>query len=61
MVGELASTSRIRQFGQVAETMARSRAISLAQPGSALVSGETWPLWLTLRKQPLAVVQGGRP
>jgi hypothetical protein len=57
---ELASTSRIVQFGQVAEAMSRSSEISCAQPPFAR-GGVVPPDWLTLRKQPLAVVQAGRP
>ena len=49
------------QFGQIAETMSTSSEISPAQPASAAGSGLACPFWLTLRKQPFAVVQGGRP
>ncbi|SFY51810.1 hypothetical protein STEPF1_05076 [Streptomyces sp. F-1] len=57
----LASTSRILQFGQVALTMSRSSEISPAQPLSAVGSEVVEPVWPTLVKQPLAVVQAGRP
>src|SRR5579883_3311956 len=60
-VGRLASTKRMWQLGQIAETMSISREISPAQPVSGAGSGLAWPFWLILRKQPLAVVQGGRP
>ena len=56
----LASTRRILQLGQMALAMSRSSEISCAQPELArgyLVP----PVWFTFRKQPLAVVQGGRP
>ena len=60
---ELDSTSRILQFGQIAETTSRSREISRAQPppvgsfrGSALP-----PAWFTIFRQPLATVHAGRP
>ena len=49
------------QFGQIAETMSTSSEISPAQPVSAVGSGLVAPFWLTFRKQPLAVVQAGRP
>ena len=61
MVGLVASTSRILQLGQMALAMSRSSAISWPQPTSEAGSGEDAPFWLTLRKQPFAVVQGGRP
>jgi hypothetical protein len=60
MVGLVASTSRMWQSGQIAETMSRSREISPAQPVFVAGRGLACPLWLTLRKQPLAVVQAGR-
>ncbi len=60
-----ASTSRMRQLGQIPCATSTSVAISCAQPrsGSPLEagSGEALPLWLTLRKQPLASVHAGRP
>src|SRR6476646_7678547 len=59
--GELASTSRMLQLGQTAETMSRSREISPAQPVSAVGNGDDCPLSLTFRKHPLAVVQADRP
>jgi len=55
-----ASTKRSEQFGQIALAICRSSALSCAQPQFArgkLVP----PLWSTFRKQPFAVVQGGRP
>src|SRR5437764_9327253 len=59
--GELASTSRILQSGQVAETASRSSAISKPQPKSPAGNGLAAPFWLTFLKQPLAVVQAGSP
>src|SRR5262249_2456539 len=61
MFAEFASTRRILQFGQAAEAMSRSSAISPAQPLSAVGSGLAAPFWFTFLKQPLAVVQAGRP
>ena len=55
-----ASTSRIEQFGQAALTMSRSSAISWPQPAFT-AGGVLPPRWFTFRKQPLAVVQAGRP
>src|SRR5881396_3635699 len=55
---EFASTSRILQFGQVAEAMSRSSEISCAQPPFAR-GGVVPPLWLTFVKQPVA--HAGRP
>jgi hypothetical protein len=57
----LTSTRRILRFGQIADTMSTSSEISPAQLGSDAGSGLAAPFWLTLRKQPLAVVQAGRP
>src|SRR6266545_7680403 len=57
----VASTSRIWQLGQTAETIWMSREISAAQPALGAGSGPARPFWFTLRKQPLAVVHGGRP
>src|SRR3954463_9499355 len=59
--GELASTNRMWQSGQVADKAARSRLISSAQPKSPAGSGLAAPFWLTFLKQPLAVVHGDRP
>src|SRR5580692_9026529 len=59
---EFASTSTIEQLGQIPETMSRSSDSSSSQPplesdfGSLLV-----PYSLTIFRQPLAVVQAGRP
>src|SRR5207248_957573 len=61
MLAMVASTSRMRQLGQIAETMSTSRLISPAQPVSAVGSGLAWPFSLTFLKQPFAVVQAGRP
>src|SRR3954451_19239162 len=61
VVGQVASTSRILQSGQVAETMSRSSEISPAQPVSALGNEVVDPVWLTFVKQPFATVQAGRP
>ena len=58
--GWLASTSRMWQLGQTAETMSRSSDSSSAQPESAL-GGVLPPVSLTFLKQPLAVVQAGSP
>src|SRR5262245_7636688 len=55
-LAELASTSRMLQFGQIAETMSMSSEISPAQPASLAGNGLVAPFWLTWRKQPLAVV-----
>ncbi len=56
-----ASTSMMWHCGQTAETMSRSSEISSPQPASATGSGLAAPLWFTFLKQPLAVVQAGRP
>jgi hypothetical protein len=56
-----ASTSRMWQLGQTADTMSRSSEISPAQPLSGAGIGPVVPFWFTFRKQPLAVVQAGRP
>ena len=56
-----ASTSRMWHSGQIADTMSTSRLISPAQPASDAGSGLAAPFWLTFLKQPLAVVQAGRP
>ena len=61
VVGLFASTSRMWQFGQIAETISRSSMISDDQPAFAAGSGLVAPFWLTFLKQPLAVVQAGRP
>src|SRR5579875_556757 len=58
----LVSTSRMRQLGHRAETASRSSDSSDSQEAPALCgSGDVAPLWLTLVKQPLAAVHGGRP
>src|SRR5436190_20469372 len=56
-----ASTSRTGQPGQIADTMSTSSEISPAQPALGTGSGAGWPTWLTLVKQPLAVVHAGSP
>ncbi len=58
---DFASTSRMLHFGQVALTMSRSRDSSPAQPLSAEGSEVVEPVWPTFVKQPLSVVQSGRP
>src|SRR5439155_9304471 len=57
---EFASTRTTLQFGHTADAMSRSSEISCAQPPFAR-GGAVPPPWLTLRKQPLAVVQAGSP
>ena len=57
----VASTSRMWQFGQIAETMSRSSEISVAHPASVAGRLVVLPVWLTFLKQPLAVVHAGRP
>ena len=59
--GAFDSTSRILQFGQIAETMSMSSEISPAHPAFVAGSGVALPSWLTFLKHPLAVVHGGRP
>src|SRR5437763_521580 len=56
---ESASTSSRWQSGQAAWAACKSRAISSAQPASVL-GYVVPPRWLTLRKQPFAVVHEGR-
>ena len=56
----LASTNRMWQFGQVAETMSRSSEISCDQLAFA-AGGVVPPVWFTFLKQPFAVVQAGKP
>ena len=58
----LASTRRMWQLGHSAETASRSSEISASQSEPAgLGIGEAPPVWLTLAKQPLPLVHGGRP
>ena len=57
----MASISVMLQLGQIAETMSRSSEISPAQPVSPVGSGLVAPVWFSFWKQPLAVVQAGRP
>lgn len=61
MLDDFASTSTMWALGAIAETMSRSREISPAQPLSAVGREVVEPVWLTFLKQPLAVVQAGRP
>ena len=62
-----ASTSRMWQLGQIADTVSRSSEISLCHSAISefeLVpdgSGELAPTSLTFVKQPFAVVHGARP
>ena len=49
------------QFGQIADTMSRSSDSSPAQPASLAGNGLVAPFWFTIRRQPLATVQAGRP
>src|SRR5215831_9425424 len=51
-----ASTSRMLQFGQIADTMSTSSDISSPQPTSVAGSGLAWPFWFTFVK-----FAGGRP
>src|SRR5262252_10541974 len=61
-VGILPSTTTILQSGQAADTIDTSSVSSTPQPsGSALGNGDGLPCWLTIRRQPLAVVHGGSP
>ena len=57
----LASTRRMWQFGQMAETISMSSDSSMAHPllPAARGSGLAIPSWLTFVKQP--VPQAGRP
>jgi hypothetical protein len=57
---EVASTSRMWQLGQIAETMSTSSEISSAQPTSD-GGGAVPPFLFTLRKQRLAVVHAAMP
>ena len=65
MVGLLASTRKMWQFGQMAETMSTSSDSSVAQPvdpefaGSGLAA----PFWLVTVRQPapVPVLQAGSP
>src|SRR5579862_4776870 len=57
---ELASTSRIVQFWQIACAVSTSSAISRSQPEFRL-GYVVPPVWLTFLKQPLADVHAGRP
>ena len=61
MVALVASTSRMLHFGQIAEAMSTSSEISSDQPESLVGREVVEPVWLTFLKQPLAVVQAGRP
>ena len=57
------STSRMWHCGQTADTMSMSSDTSTLQSssGSNFGSGDAFPFWFTLRKQPFWVVHGGRP
>ncbi len=55
-----ASTSRMRQCGQIAETMSRSSDSSMPQNLSLLGSGPGRPDWFTMRRQPDFVEQAGK-
>ena len=57
---DLAWTTTILQSGQAAETASTSSACSPAQP--TLIRGRLVPpFWSMIFRQPLAVVQAGRP
>jgi hypothetical protein len=60
-IAELASTSRMWQFGHRAETASRSSDSSIAQVASCVDAGIEAPVWLTFVKQPLLVVHAGSP
>ena len=59
----LPSTTRILQRGQATEIIDTSSVVSRSQPvcRPERGSGEALPSWLTMRRQPLAIVQGGNP
>jgi hypothetical protein len=59
--GLFASTSRILQFGQMAETMSRSRDASSAHAEALAGSGPDFPFWLTIFRQPVEVLHAGSP
>jgi hypothetical protein len=61
VVGLFASTRRMLHCGHTAETISMSSAISDDQPEFEAGSGLAAPFWLTLWKQPLAVVHAGSP
>jgi hypothetical protein len=61
MSADDASTRRMLHSGQAALTMSRSSEISTPQPVLPPGSGLDAPDSFTVLKQPLAVVQGGRP
>src|SRR3569832_2465759 len=57
-------TTRILHFGQAALAMSTSSAVSPVQSspaGGLLGSGDVWPIWFTILRQPFATVQGGSP
>src|SRR4051794_8781546 len=59
-----ASTSTSLQVGHAALARSRSSAASTVQSslaGALPGSGEVAPFWLTIFRQPLALVHGGRP
>ena len=57
----LASTRSRWQLGHRADAASRSSDSSCSQLALPLGSGPGLPVWLTLRKQPLAVVHGASP
>src|SRR5215472_10292462 len=55
---------RSLQFGHAELAMSRSSAVSTVQSSWTVGSGgrgEVCPIWFTILRQPLAVVQAGRP
>src|ERR1035438_3834320 len=62
MRAEFASTSRMWQFGQIADTLSGSRDPSTPQPPVGSTEGSVVPpAWLTIFRQPLATAQALRP
>ena len=57
---EFASTSRMWQLGQIAETASRSSEVSWLQPASEIGGGVDPPCSLIWRKHPVADVHAGR-
>src|SRR5580692_3895116 len=58
---ELASTTRMWQCGQFAETMSTSSDCSASQPSFTPGSGDGCPDWFTTRMQPFFLPQAGSP
>ena len=59
-----ACTTRILHFGHAALAMSTSSAVSPVQSsfaGASCGSGDVWPLWLTIFRQPFAVVHARQP